>query len=74
MDDEFKKMCSGIGKVICQARKHVGISQEELAHRAEIDRTYISQIERGISNPSLFIIHKVAKALDLPLAQLFQKH
>ena len=41
------------------------MSQEELAFNAEIDRTYISQLERGIANPSLLILSRVANALDV---------
>jgi transcriptional regulator with XRE-family HTH domain len=41
-----------------------GITQEELAFLAEIDRTYASQIERAIANPSLGIICALADALD----------
>lgn len=71
MEQEFKMLRLGIGKMIGEARKSRKLSQEELAHRADIDRTYISQIERGIGNPSLFIIFRVAKCLDLPLSTLF---
>lgn len=67
-------MRRNIGRVIGDARKSKGISQEELAHRADIDRTYVSQIERGIGNPSLFIVYRVAHALELPLAKLFQQY
>lgn len=45
-------------------RKALGLSQERLALDAEIDRTYISQIERGISNPSLLVLVKIADILD----------
>lgn len=74
MEEEFKTMRRSIGRIISEARRSKGISQEELAHRAEIDRTYISQIERGIGNPSLFIVFRVAQSLDLTLAKLFQHH
>ena len=74
MEEEFKTMRISIGRIIGETRKSKGISQEELAHRAEIDRTYISQIERGIGNPSLFIVFRVAQSLDLALAKLFQHY
>lgn len=48
-----------------------GISQEELAGRAGLHRTYLSDIERGARNPSLESIDKIAKALGVPLAMLF---
>lgn len=72
MNRDFLFECSKLGKVICTLRKQAGISQEELAFRASIDRTYISQIERGIGNPSLLVIFKIAQALKAPLTSLFQ--
>lgn len=58
--------------MICTLRKQAGISQEELAFRASINRTYISQIERGVGNPSQLVIFKIAQALKAPLTSLFQ--
>ena len=52
------------------ARLAAGISQEELAFRAGIDRTYASQIERAIANPSLGITCSVADALGCTLIDL----
>ena len=49
----------------------MGISQEELAFRAELDRTYISQIERGVSNPSLQVLATIAEKLNVKLIDLF---
>lgn len=45
----------------------VGLSQEALAFAAEVDRTYVSQLERGIANPSLLILFRIAKALKAEL-------
>ena len=52
------------------ARLAAGISQEELAFRAGIDRTYASQIERAIANPSLGITCAIADALGCALIDL----
>lgn len=54
-------------------RKTAGISQEELAHLAGIDRTYASQIERAIANPSLGIICQIADALNCKPEDLLLK-
>ncbi len=51
-------------------RARFGFSQEELAFRAGIDRTYASQIERGIANPSLSIICALADALECEIETL----
>lgn len=48
-----------------------GLSQEQLGMIAELDRTYISGIERGVRNVSLANIFRIAKALDVPVAALF---
>ncbi len=53
-----------------QFRLDCGISQEELAFRAGIDRTYASQIERAVANPSLGIICSLADALGCSLSDL----
>jgi CheY-like chemotaxis protein/DNA-binding Xre family transcriptional regulator len=52
-------------------RSQLGISQEELAERADLHRTYISDIERGARNISLESIGKLAAALDISVSALF---
>ena len=59
------------GKAVRRRRRELDFSQEELAERAELHRTYISDIERGERNPSLENIEKLAKALDISVARLF---
>jgi transcriptional regulator with XRE-family HTH domain len=49
------------------------ISQERLAQESGLDRSYISLLERGIRQPSLTTILKIAKALDLPPRELVAK-
>lgn len=52
---------------IKRLRSEKGLSQEALALQAEVDRTYVSQLERGIANPSLSILSRIAEALDAQL-------
>ncbi|MBI1868273.1 MAG: helix-turn-helix transcriptional regulator [Methylocystis sp.] len=52
------------------ARKALGLSQEALAFETEIDRTYISGIERGKRNPSLDLIVRLAVRLDTTPGEL----
>lgn len=59
------------GKKIQQLRVGKGMSQEDLAARSGLHRTYISSIERGQRNPSLVNLHKLADALELSLSRLF---
>jgi len=49
-----------------------GLSQEQLGHLAELDRTYISGIERGVRNVSLSNIFRLARALHLSPHELFE--
>ncbi len=49
------------------------LSQEELAFRAGLDRTYVSQIERGISNPSVLKLIHIADALGVEVQELLVK-
>ncbi|MBG6288497.1 helix-turn-helix transcriptional regulator [Pseudomonas nitroreducens] len=51
------------GKVLRKKRKELGLSQEQLAHEAEIQRNYVSLIERGINQPTITILFKLATAL-----------
>jgi transcriptional regulator with XRE-family HTH domain len=51
-------------------RKQAGLSQEELAFQCDIDRTYISKLERGVANPSLLILVKIAETLNVKIEDL----
>jgi transcriptional regulator with XRE-family HTH domain len=53
-------------------RTELGISQESMALEAGIDRTYASQIERGISNPSLRVICALAEVLEVDPTDLLK--
>lgn len=58
------------GKRIRQLREAQGLSQEELAYRAGVHRTYLGGIERGERNPSLKNIAAIARALNIKLPDL----
>ena len=60
------------GKAICALRVDHGLSQEELAERAGIHRTYVSQLERGIKSPTLAVLTKIAKALGTKPSRLLR--
>ena len=61
------------GKAVRYRRNELEISQEELAERADLHRTYISDLERGRRNVSLENIEKLAKALNLSISELIQR-
>jgi transcriptional regulator with XRE-family HTH domain len=60
------------GKRLRKLRESRGFTQEELAHRAGFDRTYISLVERGQRNPSLINVLRLAEGLGLPPIELFK--
>ncbi|HZR43204.1 MAG TPA: helix-turn-helix transcriptional regulator [Ktedonobacteraceae bacterium] len=64
---EFKQ---ALGQVIYQLRKERGISQEELALEAEVDRTRLGEIERGEANPTIDTLIKIANILSQTLGSL----
>lgn len=61
------------GKRVRELRKKEGLSQEELAHKANLHRTYIGMIERAEKNITLSNIAKIANALDTSLSKLFHE-
>lgn len=65
-------LCSVIGSNIRKLRTAKGLSQEELAFRAEIDRSYLSEIENGHKNMSVMVLDQIAAALEVDLRELFE--
>jgi transcriptional regulator with XRE-family HTH domain len=63
---------TGLGAAIRRERSNLGISQGELAERAGLHRTYVSDLERGSRNPSIDSIEKLARALHVSVAALFE--
>ena len=63
---------TSLGAAIRRERVALRISQEELARRSGLQRTYISDLERGTRNPSVGSIHRIAQALEVPVARLFE--
>lgn len=61
-----------VGRNVCRIRKDLALTQEDLAFECELDRTYISGIERGIRNPTVLIIQKIATALKVQAHELLE--
>lgn len=59
-----------LGQAIYQLRKRVGVSQEVLAHQADLHPTWISRIERGHNNPAWGTVRRIATALGVTLLEL----
>lgn len=60
-----------IGAAIRRHRELIRISQEELADRSSLDRTYVSGVERGRRNPTVKILQRLADALGADLDVIF---
>ena len=61
-----------VARNIRRLRVARGLSQEVLAVDAEIDRTYVSRLERGLENPSVAVLERLAKALSANIEELFR--
>lgn len=60
------------GKVLREVRKESGLTQEQLALAADIDRTFVSLIERGERQPTVRVLFKLAVAMHVSAARLIQ--
>ena len=61
-----------LGARIRYLRQQKNMTIEELALEAEINRNYLCDLERGTRNPTVVILNKIAKALDINLSTLFE--
>lgn len=61
-----------VGANLRRAREELGISQEDLADRAGLHRTYVSGVERGVRNPTVTVLEKLAKALKIKSSTLLE--
>lgn len=59
------------GFAVKARRESLGLTQEDLAERARIHRTYLSDVERGTRNLSLVNIERLAEALQMKISELF---
>lgn len=63
-DTGVNRTNKALGLVIARLRQVAGLSQEELADRAKIHRTYVSQLERGLKAPTTTILFSLSSALQ----------
>jgi transcriptional regulator with XRE-family HTH domain len=70
METALHKLQNHLAQNVKTHRKALGLSQERLALDAGVDRTYVSQIERGISNPSLLVMARLAYVLGVDVVAL----
>jgi len=66
----FMSQLKKIGKRIVECRKQAGLTQEDLAGAADMDRSYLSEVENGLKNISVLALLKILKALDVSAADI----
>jgi transcriptional regulator with XRE-family HTH domain len=69
MSEDVRRM---VGRNVGRLRIAAGLSQAELAERMGVDRAYVSGVERGVRNPTVLIVGRLAKALDVDPPVLLQ--
>ena len=73
MATDSKSIQKTFGEVLREVRVGRGMSQQELALQSELDRTYISLLERGLRQPTLTTLIVLASTLDIDPAELVQR-
>lgn len=71
-EDQFLITKSRLAQNVKARRAELGLSQEQLALDAGVDRTYVSQLEREIINPSLLVLVKLSQRLAVDVVYLLQ--
>lgn len=62
---------AAFGAAVRSLRAQMGLTQEELADRSGIDRSYIGGVERGERNPTIVVVVRIARGFGLTLSELF---
>jgi len=70
--DRMSKISTQFGLAVRKLRKQIQLTQEELASRCGLHRTYLTDIERGARNPSLKIIERIAAGLGISIPGLMR--
>jgi transcriptional regulator with XRE-family HTH domain len=70
---ERDRWLRGVGQALRRARERRGISQERLGLDCGLDRTYVSGIERGIRNPTIWAIRRLCVGLGIRMSKVFDE-
>jgi XRE family transcriptional regulator, regulator of sulfur utilization len=73
MEDPASRINDAVLRHLARLRKERGLSLEEVARRAGIDRSYLGLLERGMRRPTLEVAIRVARALGQPLSKILKK-
>jgi transcriptional regulator with XRE-family HTH domain len=72
-DSSWKSQVEALGEVIRTQRKLAKLSLRELAHLSDLSNAYLSQLERGMHEPSIRVVKSLAAAFDLPAEVLLER-
>ena len=67
---ERKSLLAAFGAALKAERKRKGLSQEKLGFECDLDRTYVSGLERGVRNPTLLVVERLAEGLKVQPSEL----
>lgn len=70
---EFSQLREAFGHIVRASREGMGLSQQQLANRADLHRTYVGSVERGERNVSLENIAALAEALDTSPSEILRQ-
>lgn len=68
-----EQVAAAFGRILREQRNSTELSQEQLALNADVDRTFVSQMERGIRQPTLTTLFKLARALEVQPSTLVSR-
>lgn len=68
-----ERFAKKVGTILQEARHKKGLTQEQLADKADFHRTYIGFMEQGVYSPNLYSLTKISKALGIKLSELLKK-
>ena len=71
-DEQARAYLQAFGKAVRRRRARLGLSQEQLGFESELDRTYVSGIERGVRNPTVKTLLVLATALKTKPSNLLK--
>jgi transcriptional regulator with XRE-family HTH domain len=72
-DDPWKAQLEALGTLLHAQRRAADLSLRELSERTKVSNAYLSQLERGLHEPSLTVLRAIASALGIPLASLLTR-
>jgi len=73
VDDSWSAQLSALGAFIRALRSTAGLSLRDLAERTRVSNAYLSQVERGLHEPSITVLRAIADALGIPLESLLAR-